>query len=99
MGEVTEGEPEFAEPDVDLSAWDDAEAWNLPGMDEPEVEALVRFRFPRSLWAERNDMGELVASPCAAPPPSCAGSWGSWTTRRSWHPPSSWTSPGDSGSA
>lgn len=60
MDEVTEGEPEFAEPDVDLSAWDDAEAWNLPGMDEPEVEALVRFHFPRSLWADRNDMGELV---------------------------------------
>ncbi len=60
MDEVTEGKPEFATPDVDLSAWDAAEAWNLPGMDEPEVEALVRFRFPRSLWAERNDMGELV---------------------------------------
>ena len=55
-----DGPPEFEPHDVDLSQWDDAEAWNLPGMDEGPIEACVRFRFPRSLWAERNDVGELV---------------------------------------
>lgn len=55
-----DGPGAFDPPDVDLSAWDDAEAWDLPGMDEPAVDALVRFRFPRSLWAERNDVGTLV---------------------------------------
>jgi predicted DNA-binding transcriptional regulator YafY len=55
-----EGPPEFERPDVDLSMWDDAEAWDLPGMEEPAVEVTVRFHFPRSLWAERNRVGELV---------------------------------------
>jgi predicted DNA-binding transcriptional regulator YafY len=55
-----DGPPEFDPPDLDLSAWDDADAWNLPGMDESPVEAVVRFRFPRSLWADRNDVGELL---------------------------------------
>jgi len=57
---VGEGAPEFERPEVDLSVWDDAEAWDLPGMEEPAVPVTVRFRFPRSLWAERNHMGELV---------------------------------------
>ncbi|MDT8369741.1 MAG: WYL domain-containing protein [Longimicrobiales bacterium] len=54
------GPPEFDPPEVDLEAWHRAEAWNLPGMEEPGVEAVVRFRFPRSLWADRNGVGELV---------------------------------------
>lgn len=44
--------------DFDLADLRDREAWEL-GDDEP-VEAEVRFRFPRSLWAERNEVGELV---------------------------------------
>lgn len=34
------------------------EAWELG--DEPPIRALVRFRFPLSLWAERNGHGEAV---------------------------------------
>jgi predicted DNA-binding transcriptional regulator YafY len=39
----------------------DRQAWEL-GEPEAAVQALVRFRFPRGLWAERNGFGELVSS-------------------------------------
>ena len=53
--------PDYEIPDdFDLAALRDREAWEL-GDDEP-LEARVRFRFPRSLWAERNDMGRLESS-------------------------------------
>jgi predicted DNA-binding transcriptional regulator YafY len=35
------------------------QAWEL-GEDEEPVHAVVRFRFPLSLWAERNGYGELI---------------------------------------
>ena len=35
------------------------EAWELGSAGEGELEARVRFRFPLSLWAERNAHGEL----------------------------------------
>ncbi len=52
-------EPDYEIPeDLDLAAYRDKEAWELG--DGAPVEALVRFRFPRSLWAERNAHGEPV---------------------------------------
>jgi predicted DNA-binding transcriptional regulator YafY len=39
----------------------DRQAWEL-GEPEAAVQATVRFRFPRALWAERNGFGELVSS-------------------------------------
>ena len=42
-----------------LEAYRDREAWELGEADET-VQALVRFRFPTSLWAARNDYGEQV---------------------------------------
>ncbi|MDX1661867.1 MAG: WYL domain-containing protein [Gemmatimonadota bacterium] len=44
--------------DFDLADWRGKEAWELG--DEEPIEALVAFRFPRSLWAERNGYGEPV---------------------------------------
>jgi predicted DNA-binding transcriptional regulator YafY len=51
----------FEPPEVDLSRWESAEAWALPGDDAPPEPVDVRFHFPRSLWAERNDRGALVS--------------------------------------
>ncbi|CAN5859551.1 YafY family protein [soil metagenome] len=52
--------PDYEVPDdFDLAGWRRREAWELGGEDAP-VEARVAFRFPRSLWVERNDFGELV---------------------------------------
>lgn len=45
--------------DFDLSAHVDREAWEL-GEAEDTVEADVLFRFPRTLWVERNELGEPV---------------------------------------
>jgi predicted DNA-binding transcriptional regulator YafY len=38
------------------------EAWELGEPEEAPVEARVRFRFPQSLWAERNGYGTVVAA-------------------------------------
>lgn len=55
------GTPDFEVPDdFRLSDHVSREAWELGGPEEEPVEARVLFRFPRSLWAERNDRGELV---------------------------------------
>lgn len=52
--------PDFEVPgDFDLSAHAGRKAWEMGEAAEP-IRALVRFRFPRSLWAERNGHGELV---------------------------------------
>ncbi len=61
--EVTLEDPAgaFDPPEVDLSRWEEAEAWALPGDDAPPEPVDVRFQFPRSLWAERNDRGTLVS--------------------------------------
>lgn len=51
--------PDYEIPDdVDLARYRDRDAWEL-GEGDP-VQARVRFRFPRSLWAERNAHGERV---------------------------------------
>ena len=57
------GEPGGYEipPDFHLRDRLDRQAWEL-GEPESAVEAQVRFRFPRGLWAERNRFGELVSS-------------------------------------
>ena len=46
--------------DFSLEDYAGRSAWELGGDDEPPLEATVRFDFPRSLWAHRNDHGELV---------------------------------------
>lgn len=51
--------PDYEVPDdFDLADWRGKEAWELG--DEEPIEALVAFRFPRSLWADRNGYGEPV---------------------------------------
>lgn len=45
--------------DFDLQAYAGRKAWELGEGEAPPVEALVWFRFPRSLWAERNGHGAL----------------------------------------
>lgn len=58
--------PDFDPPtELDLSAWSGREAWNLPDADRPTETVLVRFAFPRSLWAERNGHGRGVGPPDA----------------------------------
>ncbi len=37
------------------------QAWELGSPDEEPLEAHILFHFPRSLWAERNGYGRLVA--------------------------------------
>lgn len=53
------GTPDFEVPgEFSLEAYRDRSAWEL-GEDERALQARVRFPFPRSLWAERNRLGEL----------------------------------------
>lgn len=55
------GTPDYEVPtDFTLSDYAGRKAWELGGEEEEAVEATVRFRFPRSLWAERNEHGTLV---------------------------------------
>jgi predicted DNA-binding transcriptional regulator YafY len=50
--------PDYEMPDEPvLDAYRDQEAWEL-GETEEAVQAVVRFRFPTSLWAARNGYGE-----------------------------------------
>ncbi len=51
----------FDPPRVELDRWENAQAWALPGDDAPPTDVDVRFAFPRSLWAARNDRGALVS--------------------------------------
>ena len=55
---------DYAVPDdFVLADWRHREAWELGG-EEPPVEAKVAFRFPRSLWVDRNGLGEpLLTGP------------------------------------
>jgi proteasome accessory factor B len=46
-------------PDFSIAAYAHRQAWELGG--ETVTEARVRFRFPWSLWAERNGYGEAEA--------------------------------------
>lgn len=45
--------------DFSIDAYVGRQAWEL-GEDEEPIEATVRFRFPLSLWAERNRYGTVV---------------------------------------
>ena len=55
--------PDYEVPDdFRLDDYARREAWELGGDDEPPLRALVRFRFPASLLADRNGYGTLVES-------------------------------------
>jgi len=52
--------PDYDIPETfELVDWRQREAWELGGEEAP-LEARVAFRFPRSLWVDRNRFGELV---------------------------------------
>jgi proteasome accessory factor B len=54
--------PDYEVPDdFTLADYADRPAWALAGQDDEPLDVRVRFEFPRSLWAERNRHGELVA--------------------------------------
>ncbi|MGD2067158.1 MAG: WYL domain-containing protein [Gemmatimonadota bacterium] len=46
--------------DFDLGDWTGRPSWALPGQEEEPLAVRVRFDFPWSLWAARNDHGELI---------------------------------------
>lgn len=55
------GTPDYGIPaDFDLRAYSGRKAWELGEGPEEPIQALVWFRFPRSLWADRNGHGTLV---------------------------------------
>ena len=57
----TPNTPDYAiPPDFRLAEYAQKEAWELGDAGGAPVRALVRFAFPRSLWAERNGHGERV---------------------------------------
>jgi proteasome accessory factor B len=55
------GTPDFEVPaDFRLDDYSGRRAWELGEDPEGPLEATVSFRFPRSLWAERNGHGRLL---------------------------------------
>ncbi len=51
---------DYAVPaDFSVNAYVGRQAWEL-GEDETPVQAIVRFRFPLSLWIARNEHGKLI---------------------------------------
>jgi proteasome accessory factor B len=56
------GTPDYDIPaDFELTAFSGRKAWELSDAPEhPPAAANVRFRFPRSVWAERNGHGTLL---------------------------------------
>ena len=55
------GTPDYEVPDdFRVADYGGRRAWELGGGDEPPEEAVVRFHPPRSIWAERNRLGEPV---------------------------------------
>jgi predicted DNA-binding transcriptional regulator YafY len=46
-------------PDFELESYRNRDAWELGGAGDPAIQAMVRFEFPTSLWAERNGYGGL----------------------------------------
>jgi predicted DNA-binding transcriptional regulator YafY len=66
MGDVlantrSPGSPDYEIPDsFALNDYVGREAWELGEAEEQPLHARVRFRFPLSLWAERNAHGELL---------------------------------------
>lgn len=54
--------PDYEIPDTfSMSAYRDREAWEGAADGEAAIQARVLFRFPLSLWAERNGFGRPVA--------------------------------------
>jgi predicted DNA-binding transcriptional regulator YafY len=57
---LSPGTEDYTIPDdFSLDAWVGREPWELGEQEDVPVHARVRFRFPLSLWAERNDHGVL----------------------------------------
>lgn len=55
------GTPDYQVPDdFDLQTYSGRSAWEVGEDPEGPIDAVVRFAFPRSLWAERNGHGALV---------------------------------------
>jgi len=55
------GTPDYEIPgDFDLRAYSGRRAWELGEGGSPAIQARVWFRFPRSVWADRNGHGTLV---------------------------------------
>ena len=55
------GEPDYEIPrDFDLMDYAGRRAWELGAEEESALPVRVLFRFPISLWAERNGIGEIV---------------------------------------
>lgn len=46
--------------EFDLARYRDRQAWELDGSDDESVQARVAFRFPASLWVDRNRYGERL---------------------------------------
>lgn len=67
MSDVKEDAPkkpsaDFEVPEsFDLQAYAGRAAWEVGEDPEGAVEAVVRFEFPRSLWADRNGHGTLIS--------------------------------------
>jgi proteasome accessory factor B len=67
MGDVVANSNAPATPDYEIpddfssDAWVGRQPWELGERDDPPVVARVLFRFPLSLWAERNGHGVLEA--------------------------------------
>jgi proteasome accessory factor B len=56
------GTPDYDIPrDFDTAAYAQRESWQIGSGDEASLAAEVLFNFPLSLWADRNNHGELVA--------------------------------------
>lgn len=58
--EVDDEADAWSPVDLDLSEWTTADAWNLPGDEARATTVDVLMTFPRSLWADRNERGELI---------------------------------------
>jgi len=59
--EQAPGTPDYAIPEeFELESYTGRRAWELGGDADGGIRAAVRFRFPRSLWAERNGHGHLL---------------------------------------
>jgi predicted DNA-binding transcriptional regulator YafY len=53
--------PDYVIPEAfRIESYADRDAWELGGEDEAPIVAEILFRFPLSLWAERNRHGTLV---------------------------------------
>ena len=61
MNTARPNSPDYEIPeDFELSTFTGRDAWDLPGDEAEPMDAEVDFVFPLSLWAERNEVGELL---------------------------------------